>query len=203
MPLSATRNLVGRSWLFRITERSCDGLFRAVTEAMLTLDCVISTALLALCLGCGMAATSVPAPKAEAVGREVRNDSLALRGTATMISENYTDMKLVIEVKNLLSRPINLMVPGGCPVILQLMNAAPPSGRVVWDSQYAPSSLGCVLSLTHVRIGIGDSTRFGRGVTRAEVLGDSLPPGRYFVRGLLVIEPDRIGVEAGEIDIPK
>lgn len=169
----------------------------------LTTYCVISTALIALCLGCGIAATSVPSPKAKDVDREVKNDSLELRGTAGIIRENHTDLELIIEVKNLLSRPINLVVPGGCPVILQLLDAAPPSGRVVWDSQYAPSSLGCVLSLIGVRLGVGDSTRFARGVTRTEVLGDSLPPGHYFVRGYLVIEPNRIAVQAGEINIPK
>ena len=123
--------------------------------------------------------------------------------TVVVIREPYSDLRLEIKATNRLDRPVNLMVPGGCPVILQVLNGAPPSGRVLWDSRYARSSMGCALSLVQARINPDESKTFVRGVERAEILGDSLPPARYFIRGLLDIEPTAVVVDAGEITISK
>jgi hypothetical protein len=59
------------------------------------------------------------------------------------------------------------------------------------------------LSLVEARINPDESKTFVRGVERAEILGDSLPPARYFIRGLLDIEPTAVVVDAGEITISK
>jgi hypothetical protein len=157
----------------------------------------------ALCCACSSGPYSIPAPTAETRVGAVTNDSLALRATVVLIREPYSDLRLEIKATNRLDRPVNLMVPGGCPVILQVLNGAPPSGRVLWDSRYARSSMGCALSLVQARINPDESKTFVRGVERAEILGDSLPPARYFIRGLLDIEPTAVVVDAGEITISK
>lgn len=143
---------------------------------------------------------STPAPSHGIRAGDVTNDSLALRGSAAIVNEPFYDFKLEIETTNRLDRPLKLMVPGGCPVILQVLNGPPPSGRVVWDSQYATP---CALSLVQVTINPREGKTFARGVTKADILGDSLPAARYFVRGLLDIRPTPIAVEAGEILISK
>jgi hypothetical protein len=157
----------------------------------------------ALCCACGSRPYSIPAPTADTRVGAVTNDSLVLRATVAVIKDPYSDLRLEIKATNRLDRPVNLMVPGGCPVILQVLNGAPPSGRVLWDSRYARSSMGCALSLVQARINPDESKTFVRGVERAEILGDSLPPARYFIRGLLDIEPTAVVVDAGEITISK
>jgi hypothetical protein len=61
----------------------------------------------------------------------------------------------------------------------------------------------CALSLVQARINPGESKTFGRGIRKVEILGDSLPPARYFIRGLLDIQPTAIVVDAGEVNISK
>ncbi len=154
----------------------------------------------ALFCACGAGAYSVPGPSNDARAGDVTNDSLALRASAATVNERFYDFKVEIQATNRLDRPLKLMVPGGCPVILQVLTAAPPAGRVVWDSQYTAP---CALSLVQVTINPGETKTFARGVARADILGDSLPAARYFVRGLLAIQPAAITVNAGEIMISK
>ena len=157
----------------------------------------------ALCLACGSGPYLIPGPTADGVLGGVSNDSLSLRAALVVANEPYRLLRVEVTTQNKLDRPVMLFVPGGCPVILQLFSDPPPSGRQLWDSRGARSSRGCALSLVQVRIDAIQSKVFMREVDRSEVLGDSLPAGRYFVRAQLDIQPSAIIVDAGEVSLSK
>ena len=161
------------------------------------------TLLIALCSACGSGPYVIPAPASDTRAGDVTNDSLTLRAAVVSQNEPYNLMRVEVTALNKLNRPVFLQVPGGCPVAIQVLSAPPPTGQVVWDSHYARSSLGCVLSVVQRRIDPGESKVFSREIARGDVLGDSLAAGRYYVRAMLDLDPRAISVDAGEVSLSK
>jgi hypothetical protein len=155
------------------------------------------TAVIAVCLACGLGPSLIRGPTPDTRATGVSNDSLALQAAAVIEDKPYRLLRVEVTAQNKLDRAVMLSVPGGCPVIFQVLDDAPPSGRQVWNSRDARSSRGCALSLVQVRIDSRQSKVFVREVERSEVLGDSLPPARYFLRAQLDITPSPIVIDAG------
>jgi len=158
---------------------------------------------LTLCSACGAGPYSVPTSTSDAQIHEMRTDSLIFRAATYIRDEPRDIVQTEITVINSSQRLVTLLVPGGCPVILQLLTSAPPGGREVWDSRKARSSMGCALSLLVTPIEPGESRVFIRQVGKAEILGDSLPAGRYFVRSQLDLDPVPITLYAGELTLSR
>src|SRR3954471_6857948 len=138
-----------------------------------------------LCPACGSNPYLIHGPSGDVRTDDITNDSLALRGAVMVRNDPYRLMRVEITAINRLDRAVTLTVPGGCPVAFQVLTAAPPGGRIAWDSRYASSSLGCVLSTVQIRIAPRESKVFVRELERAGVLGDSLVAGSYYVRAQL------------------
>ena len=131
---------------------------------------IFRVVVIAACFACGSGPYVIPGPTSEARVVGVSNDSLALRAAAVIDDKPYRLLRVEVTAQNKLDRAVMLFVPGGCPVILQVLTDAPPSGRRVWDSRDARSSRGCALSLEQVRIDPRQSKVFVREVERSEVL---------------------------------
>jgi len=170
---------------------------------MIQLRHISRAALIASCFACGSGPYLMPGPTSDTRTAGLGNDSLALRAAAVIEDKPYRLLRVEVTAQNKLDRAVMLSVPGGCPVILQVLADAPPSGRQVWDSRDARSSKGCALSLVQVRIDPRQSKVFVREVERSEVLGDSLPPARYFLRAQLDITPSPIVIDAGSTMLSK
>jgi hypothetical protein len=158
---------------------------------------------LALYSACGTGPYFVPTPTSDAQSGEMRTDSLIFRAATHIRDEPRDIVQTEITVINSSQHLVTLLVPGGCPVIFQLLTSPPPGGREVWDSRKTRSSMGCALSLLVTRISRGESRVFVRQVEKAEILGDSLPPGRYFVRSQLDLDPVPITLYAGELTLSR
>src|SRR5258705_10262080 len=158
---------------------------------------------LGVCCACGCGPYTAQAPAADAQLSEIRNDSLVLRASTIVRNEPIKIVRTQITVLNALDRAVTLFVTGGCPVTIQILASPPPSGRPVWDSDRARSSMGCALNLVETRIPRGESRLFVREVETTEVLGDSLSSGRYYVVAHLELVPHPITLYAGEFTLSR
>ena len=127
---------------------------------------------------CGAQVVSSPGPS---LNSEIRTDSIVFRAAAVVLHGPAEMVRAEVTVSNRGPRASTLLVAGGCPVIFQLLTNPPPNARTVWDSRKARSSMGCAASLLRARIEPGESRVFVREAEKKEILGDSLPAGRYYV----------------------
>lgn len=164
---------------------------------------VLGNLALVSCCACGAGLNSGPVPASERQSSEVRTDSLTFRARTILQSQQTEVVRTEVTATNSSDRVVSLLVPGGCPVIVQLLSSHPPNGRTVWDSQKSRSSMGCALSLVQVRIMPGESRVFVREVEKTEILGDSLPSRRYFFQAQLDLDPVPITLYAGELALSK
>jgi len=164
---------------------------------------VIASLTLAAFCACGRGHYAVPTNATDTQEREIKTDSLTFRAAMLVGNQSPRIVRAEITVLNTGERPIALLVPGGCPVAFQLFKTPPSEGRQVWDSRRARSSMGCALSLVPASIDPGHSQVFGREDEIADVLGDSLPAARYYVRSLLRLDQDSITLYAGEVTLSK
>jgi hypothetical protein len=63
--------------------------------------------------------------------------------------------------------------------------------------------MGCAASMLRARIEAGESRVFVREVELAEILGDSLRVGRYYVSSQLDLTPAPVTLYAGELVLSK
>jgi hypothetical protein len=108
---------------------------------------------------------------------------------------------------------------GNCSFRLQAYRRAEPVGRPVWDSwlwrlqrnrplqSNRPYSVGCEGMLAQRPLAPGDSIRpelYQWEGTVSDILGDSLPPGQYHFRAVLVeFNRDTVLVRAGALQLAK
>lgn len=106
---------------------------------------------------------------------------------------------------------------GNCSFRLQAYRRAEPVGRPVWDSwlwrlqrnrplqSNSPYSIGCEDVLAQRPLAPGDSLRpedFQWEGTVSDILGDSLPSGRYHFRAVLLeLNWDTVSVRAGTLQL--
>jgi len=89
---------------------------------------------------------------------------------------------------------------GGCPFTVQIFETPMRSGRPRWDDRDVPNSI-CTLELTIVRLGQGQEDTLRALTHPADVLGDSLAPGRYYVGALVRTNRHSRVLEAGAVDL--
>lgn len=106
---------------------------------------------------------------------------------------------------------------GACALRQRLYRSAARTGTAAWRSELrrpagSPGGYACPAVLLGSTLPPGDSLRFGLAVPLAEVLGDSLPAGRYFVAAELELLDDsqrppnwerRFTLAAGEAELDR
>ena len=61
----------------------------------------------------------------------------------------------------------------------------------------------CLLEMVFLRLGAGESRQFNMTVPGAEILGDSLPEGRYYLAAVVRLKNRSIWLAAGEIQLQR
>lgn len=151
-------------------------------------------------VACGTRMVSSPTASLHS---EVRTDSLVFHADAVVLHPSEI-VRARVTVTNTSPHASTIFVAGGCPVIFQLLSSVSPNDRTVWDSRKARSSMGCAASMLRARIEPGESRVFVRGVELAEIMGDSLRAGRYFVSSQLDLWPGpALKLSAGELVLSK
>jgi hypothetical protein len=105
-----------------------------------------------------------------------------------------------VTASNETDQPITFST-GGCRVLLRVYRSAGRTGTPAWDQERV---VGCTMEIVEERIGPGQSREYTAGnISAAEILGDSLPNGRYFLVAAFLKDGQRVPLEAGEADLAR
>jgi hypothetical protein len=89
---------------------------------------------------------------------------------------------------------------GGCPFTIQVFDTPTQNGRPRWDDRDVPNAI-CTTELTIARLRQGQVDTLRALLPPADVLGDSLASGRYYVGALVRTNHDTLVIEAGTLDL--
>jgi hypothetical protein len=150
-------------------------------------------------VGCGSAAST----SSEAVDRTLSataQTDITLRDTVQQLS---TSVKLT----NDSALPVHLEY-GACAVRVLAFRAEARAGAPVWNSDYrapyhASYTYGCTAQLILADLQPGKSLDFGFQGPLIELVGDSLPNGRYYLAADLLLSnrPGFLRIPAGSVDV--
>jgi len=122
-------------------------------------------------------------------------DGIAYRAGVEVLERYPVQLHAWVRVENRTDRDADLTFPDGCVVLLE---ARREGGREEWVQA---RQVSCVESVVPVRLEPGEAREYGVQVSAAEILGDSLPAGRY--RLMAVVRPRgvRVEVPAGVVEL--
>lgn len=133
--------------------------------------------------GCGKSATGpAPGPTVEFPPAGSNDGALAVRAE-TRVSDEPAVLVSVMTVRNDSDEPVELVLSGSCPVVLRAYGDPARSGTPAWDADRLDRCAPEIVLLR--RILPGDSIQEFFDTHEEEILGDSLPPGRYFLSAAL------------------
>lgn len=115
----------------------------------------------------------------------------------TMVMESFpVQLRTVVTARNTSPDPVRITFPDGCVVIIRAYRDAARSGQPVWEQASA-----CTMALVPVDFAPGETKTFTNGTDAREILGDSLPDGRYWLSAFIRPDSERIDVPAGAADL--
>ncbi len=165
---------------------------------------VFAPLLLALTIfGAGCSRPERPAqPELPAVRQGAPRTEGDLRYTAeTAIMESFpVQLATSVTVVNIGSRPAALEFSDGCPVLLRAYHTPDRSGEPAWDQE---RDTFCTLAIQRITIDSGESRSFSVRTDARQILGDSLPNGRYFLTAVLRKTGWPLELEAGAVDLAR
>lgn len=91
---------------------------------------------------------------------------------------------------------------GGCPVEVQFFRTPARSGTAAW-AQSRRGEVGCIQPLYVNTLAPGDTLHLTTGALPREVLGDSLPAGRYYATAVLRPNGRFLRLPAGEVELAR
>lgn len=91
---------------------------------------------------------------------------------------------------------------GGCPVEVQYFRTEARTGTPAW-AQFRDPSYGCTLPLYRRTLAPGETLELAALSLPREVLGDSLPVGRYYVAAVVRPNGEIVRIAAGEVELTR
>lgn len=132
-----------------------------------------------------------------------RLDGLEFSGGVDVAESFPVQLGFDLRVRNTADRELHL-VSDGCGVLPRAYGSASRTGEPAWDGR---PGAPCLAHAAPVTLAPGEVRRFSRSYSARDVLGDSLPDGRYFFtvtyRAALALdgEPRLVEVTAGEAEL--
>lgn len=115
----------------------------------------------------------------------------------TLVMESFpVQLRTVVTARNASPNPVRITFPDGCIVILRAWRGAARSGDPAWEQQAV-----CTMALVPVDFAPGETKTFTNETDAREILGDSLPDGRYLLSAFMRPDGERIDVPAGAADL--
>jgi hypothetical protein len=116
---------------------------------------------------------------------------------ATRVMESFpVQLQSVLTITNRSAASTSVFFPDGCVVLISVYR--PDSPEPVWEQA---RSVGCTMAIVQTDIGPGQSTEFSSRTSAAEILGDSLPDGRYHLRVHSRPDGRPLQLHAGTVDL--
>lgn len=153
----------------------------------------IVAAISAAC-GDGVTAPNFPAALEIAVVNGIAYEASA------SFAEDAPDERIVVTVTatNETTGDIDIEF-GGCPVRLLVYRNADRSGEPAWDD--AEQNGFCPAILWRATLSPGASQEFQATYIIREILGGSLPDGRYYFTAVLRLDVETVALKAGDLEL--
>ena len=118
----------------------------------------------------------------------------------TLIMESFpVQLQAILTARNTTGDAVVLNFPYPCVAHLQVHRDSALSGEPVWTQE---RFMGCIAAIFDDTIAAGDTAQYWAPHTdAAEILGDSLPDGRYWLSITLSPRGQRLVVPAGSADL--
>lgn len=117
----------------------------------------------------------------------------------TAIMESFpVQLATTVTLRNTSNADLELLFGDSCVVRLRAYGNAERSGEPAWDQS---RSMGCVAMIFEDTIPAGDTVQYRARSDGYEILGDSLPDGRYWLSAVLDPAGERVEVPAGVVDL--
>src|SRR5690606_18542008 len=118
---------------------------------------------------------------------------------STAIMESFpVQLATTVTVENIGSKPAVLEFSDGCPVLLRAYDSPEREGAPAWDQA---NLTVCTLAIQTITIEPRESREFKVRTDAREILGDSLPNGRYYLTAVLRKTGWPLELDAGEADL--
>lgn len=144
-----------------------------------------------------LAAACAPNP-APTGGGTVDADGIRYAADTRILESFPVQLQTTVTLTNTTSAPQTLEIPGGCPVLLRAYTTAERTGEPAWDQS---RDIVCTQQVMIARLGPGESEEVTGRASARDVLGDSLPNGRYYLTAVVVPNRQQVEVPAGEADL--
>jgi hypothetical protein len=119
----------------------------------------------------------------------------------TLVMESFpVQLATTVTVANIGSRPAALEFSDGCPVLLRAYRAPDRTAPPAWDQE---RETFCTLAIQQVTITPGESREFTVRTDARQILGDSLPNGRYLLTAVLRKTGWPLELDAGEVELAR
>lgn len=150
-------------------------------------------ALLAACAG-GGAPTDVGTPRAD------RTVAGVVYHADLLVMESFpVQLRSIVTAENSTGDTVTIEVPDGCTVLLRAYRDESRSGSPAWDQA---GSAMCTMALRRTTLAPGESREFGSVTVGAgEILGDSLPDGRYYLSAVIRPNGQTVELAAGATEL--
>lgn len=125
--------------------------------------------------------------------------NLRYEGSTTVDAQDH--VLVSVSVRNVGQEPERLLTQEGCNPIPRLFRSARRSGRPVWDGLSLLVDNVCMGVAIDTDMQVGEERTFTWFLIPAEVRGDSLDSGRYFVQALFVTGQVTLPLAAGTVDL--
>ena len=118
----------------------------------------------------------------------------------TLIMESFpVQLRAIVTARNTSAAPVELHFPYPCVAHLQVHDDSTRAGEPVWSQE---RFIGCIAVIFDDTIAAGDTAQYTAPHTdAAEILGDSLPDGRYWLSVNLNPAGERLVLPAGVADL--
>lgn len=144
-----------------------------------------------------LAACAKNGPEEAGAGASVSEGGIEYRAE-TRVAESFpVQLHTTVTMTNASAAGMDVELPGGCPVLLRARRAE-DTVRVAFDQAQVRV---CTMQLLQFRLAAGESRTFEGSADAGEILGDSLPDGRYLLSAVLRPNGRLVEVPAGEVSL--
>ena len=149
--------------------------------------------LLAACTSAEDSPTDTPPAASQQVG-DVQYSA------ETLVMESFpVQLRTIVTARNTSDEAIEMNFPYPCVVHVRAYADSARTGEPAWSQE---RFMGCIAVIFDDTIAAGDTAQYtAPGTDGYEVLGDSLPDGRYWLSAVLNPGGERLELPAGVVDL--
>jgi hypothetical protein len=151
-----------------------------------------------LCAACAPASSAAPEDGAPGESTASYQGPLRFEATTAVLRSFPAQLSTTVTATNTSAQAQTVEMPGGCTVLLRAYRTPERTGAPAWDQG---RDAVCTLQLLVQEYAPGESKQYHGRATAVEILGDSLPNGRYYLTALLRPAGGAVEVPAGEADL--